>query len=136
MSARRSVHVEGLGHGSLPIPVASTIGGLIATGGIRGVDPQTGELPDTRAQQARQMFANLIRVIEEAGGNADTILKVTVFATDRSARADVDPPWMELFPDPQSRPARHLQVCDLPGGMLLQCDALAVRIQQSDGEPG
>ena len=126
MSARRSVHVEGLGHGGLPIPAASRVGNLIATGGVRGVDPATGVVPDSVAEQVRLMFANLRSIVEAAGGSLDTIVKVTVYANDRSVRKDVDPVWVELFPDEASRPARHLLAVELPPGMSIQCDALAL----------
>lgn len=129
---RRSIEVEGLAHGSLPIPVGSRVGHLIATSGIRGVDPATGELPASVAEQARLMFDNLRRVVEAAGGTAETILKVTVFAADRAHRTAVDPEWLRLFPDASSRPARHLQVTALPGGMALQCEALAVAEEETN----
>ncbi len=38
MSKRRSIEVEGLSHGGTPIPAASRIGNMIASGGIAGVD--------------------------------------------------------------------------------------------------
>jgi 2-iminobutanoate/2-iminopropanoate deaminase len=35
-------------------------------------------------------------------------------------------PWMEMFPDEGSRPARHILNYALPAGMLMQCEALAL----------
>ncbi len=123
---RRSVEVDGLSHGALPIPVASRIGQVIATGGIRGVDPATGIMPEDVGQQAMLMFDNLRRAVEAAGASADSILKVTIWIATADARTALNPPWLALFPDPASRPARHILSYDLPGGMLVQCDALAV----------
>lgn len=125
-SARRSVHVAGLSHGSLPIPVASRVGNVIATGGIRGVDPATGEMPAPVEAQAKLMFSNLRRTVEAAGATVENILKVTVWIATPEARAAINQPWIELFPDPESRPARHILMHDLPGGMLVQCEALAI----------
>lgn len=124
--ARRSVHVEGLSHGALPIPVVSRVGNVIATGGIRGVDPETGEMPADVRGQARLMFDNLHRAIEAAGASVDDILKVTIWIATPAARVEINPPWIALFPDPESRPARHILAYELPGGMLVQCEALAV----------
>jgi enamine deaminase RidA (YjgF/YER057c/UK114 family) len=123
---RRSVDVEGLSHGALPIPVASRVGQVIATGGIRGVDPTTGIMPADVGEQASLMFDNLRRAVEAAGASVDNILKITIWIATPDARVALNPPWLALFPDPASRPARHILSYDLPGGMLVQCDALAV----------
>ena len=101
------------------------MGPFIATGGIRGADLTTGKLVEGLDDQVRQMFSNLRLVIEQAGGGVGTILKVTVWIAVPEARAAINGPWLALFPDPQSRPARHVLNHALPGGMLVQCDALA-----------
>lgn len=124
--SRRSIEAEGLGHGGLPIPTASRIGRFVATGGIRGVDPRTGTMPESVDEQAAAMFDNLRRVVEAAGGTPSDILKVTVWISDPEGRAALNGPWQELFPDAASRPARHVLIYDLPAGMRVQCDALVV----------
>ena len=53
------------------------------------------------------MFANVRRVIEAAGGTPDDIVKMTVWITDRALRPIMNKHWVEMFPDPHSRPARH-----------------------------
>ena len=126
MTARRSIHVEGLGHGKQPIPCAARIGPFVATGGVRGVDPATGEMPDGVGTQVALMFRNLRAIVEAAGVACDDILKVTVWVADPEARDHVNVEWIAMFPDPDSRPARHTVARDLPAGMLVQCEALAV----------
>lgn len=123
---RRSIEVEGLGHNGIPIPSASRIGRVLATGGVRGVDSETGILPEAAEDQAANMFANLQRIVEAGGGKVSDILKLTVWISGPDVRAAVNGPWLKLFPDPASRPARHILVHELPGGMLVQCEALAV----------
>jgi 2-iminobutanoate/2-iminopropanoate deaminase len=130
---RISIHVPGHGHGEAPVPAASRVGPFIATGGVRGVDLASGKLVEGVEAQARQMFANLRVIVEQAGGSVDTILKVTVWAGTPEARSAINAPWLLLFPDPQSRPARHVINQALPGGMLVQCDALAVMVTASPG---
>lgn len=122
---RRSIHVQGLEHGSQPIPAASQVGGLLMSGGISGRDPVTGEIPKDPASEVAQAFANLRAIIEAAGGSLDQVVKVTVFACDRSVRTHVNPVWEEYFPDPASRPARHTLEVPL-ARMRLQLDAVAV----------
>lgn len=123
---RRSVDVDGLSHAGLPIPSASRIGRILATGGIRGNDPVTGVLPDEVEEQAANMFANLQQIVEAGGGRATDILKLTIWVANPEVRQVVNRPWSEVFPDPDSRPARHILVHDLPGGMLIQCEAIAI----------
>ena len=122
---RRNISVPGLGHGDQPIPLAAVVGGLLATGGISGRDPETGSIPEDPAAEVAQAFANLRAILDAAGASADDVLKVTVFVKDRDIRQHVNPVWVELFPDPQSRPARHTLEANL-SGMRLQLECLAV----------
>jgi 2-iminobutanoate/2-iminopropanoate deaminase len=125
-TTRRSIEVEGLTHGSLPIPTASRIGPFIATGGIRGVDRSTGAMPADVADQVRHMFTNLQTIIEAAGGDCGSILKLTIWIKTQDARAPINEEWIRMFPDPHARPARHILNYELGGAMLVQCEALAV----------
>lgn len=126
-SARRSINVEGFTHGAQPIPAASRVGGLVATGGIYGLDPATGSLPDDVEEQARLMFWQLERVMKAAGAGLEHIARMTIYVKVPEARAAVNTQWLIAFPDPASRPARHtLQNDHLPANMLVQCDALAM----------
>ncbi|HVN28724.1 MAG TPA: RidA family protein [Candidatus Binataceae bacterium] len=126
MSKRRSIEVEGFSHGATPIPAASRIGNMIASGGIAGLDTATGKIPDGLEAQVTAMFANVRKVVEAGGGNVEDIIKMTLWVRDRAARAVIDPQWTKMFPDPHSRPARHTLVYQLPDPMLVQCDFLAI----------
>ena len=123
---RRSIDVPGLGHGTNPIPAASRVGPFIATGGIRGVDVATGQMPATLGDQVDHMFGNLKRVLGAAGATLDAVIKITLWTRTADSRPAINAGWLKHFPDPASRPARHLQVHDLGHGMLVQCEALAV----------
>jgi 2-iminobutanoate/2-iminopropanoate deaminase len=125
--ARHSIDVPGLGHGSIPIPAASRVGNLIATGGVRGVNPATGEMPASVTEQVERMFDNLRAILEAAGGSMDTLLKLTIYIKLADARPAINPAWLKHFPDAARRPARHIIENDrLGGGMLVQCEAWAV----------
>ncbi len=126
MGERVSINIEGFSHGSLPIPAASRVGPLVMTGGIHGLDPTTGKIPDDITEQVRIMFANLQRIMVAAGGGFRDIVKMTVYVKVPEARAAVNAEWTKAFPDPGSRPARHTLVNDnLAANMLVQCDATA-----------
>lgn len=127
MSARRSIEIEGFNHGAQPIPAASRVGNIVMTGGVYGLDPATGKIPDGVEKQAELMFANLVRIMQAAGAGMDRVVKMTVYVKVPEARAAVNTQWVAAFPDPASRPARHtFQNDHLPANMLVQCDATAV----------
>jgi 2-iminobutanoate/2-iminopropanoate deaminase len=123
--ARRSIEVPGLRHGA-PIPQASVVGNLLVSGGIGPQDPATGGLPDGTDEQVVMAFANVRRVLTAAGGSVGDIVKVTVFVQDRAIRPVVDKYWVEMFPDEDSRPARHMLRSELQGSMQLQLEVMAV----------
>lgn len=125
MVKRHSVEVKGVHH-KAPIPAGSRIGNLVVSGGIMGLDPATGALAEGLESQAALMFANVRRFVEAAGGSPENIIKMTLWVRDREARATIDPHWMAMFPDPQSRPARHMLVYELPERMMVQCEIMAV----------
>lgn len=131
MSRRKSVHSAGFSHQN-PIPAASRIGDLVASGVINGTDPVTGELGDDLASQCAHMFTHVRNIVEAAGGSTDDILKMTVWMQDRSQREALNAEWLAMFPDPDSRPARHAIQNPIESRFLIQCDLLAVITQQSD----
>jgi len=123
---RRSIEVEGFNHGAQPIPAACRVGPLIMTGGVYGLDPATGRIPDDVGEQAQLMFANLERILAAGGASLADVAKMTVYVKVPEARAAVNAEWLKAFPDPASRPARHTQQNDhLPANMLVQCDVTA-----------
>lgn len=123
---RRSIEVEGFSHGAQPIPAACRVGPLIMTGGVYGLDPATGKIPDDVTEQAQLMFANLARILSAGGAGLGDVAKMTVYVKVPEARAAVNAEWLAAFPDPASRPARHTQQNDhLPANMLVQCDVTA-----------
>jgi 2-iminobutanoate/2-iminopropanoate deaminase len=125
MAGRRSIYVEGFSHKN-PIPAACCIGNLVYSGSIQGTDPATGKYGETLEAQCELMFAQVVRIVEAAGGSAGNIIKMTVWMKDRTQRAALNVPWLRLFPDSQSRPARHTMNADLDSGKLVECDFIAV----------
>ncbi|WP_313802167.1 RidA family protein [Sphingobium sp.] len=125
--ARRSIEIEGFDHAGQPIPAASRKGPLVVTGGVYGLDPETGTLPDDVGEQVRLMFGQLQRILAKAGGGFDDVVRMTVYVKDPAARPFVNEQWLRIFPDAASRPARHTLTYEhLPANMLVQCDAIAM----------
>jgi 2-iminobutanoate/2-iminopropanoate deaminase len=125
MSSRKSITVANIAH-KFPVPNASRIGKIVVSGAIHPTDPKTRIVPADLATQCRNMFANVKSVIEAAGGTTDDIIKVNVFMRDRNNRAPLNVEWLRMFPEPESRPARHAQPLQVEGPALVQCDFMAV----------
>ena len=126
MEKRRSIEVSGVKHVN-PIPAACRRGPFVVSGAIGGADPETGKVPEDLDAQCRQMFENVRRIMSAAGGTPDDIVKMTVWIADRGLRPVMNRYWVEMFPDPHSRPARHTVASgDLVPPMQIQCDLLAI----------
>lgn len=123
---RRSVEIEGFQHDN-PIPSASRIGPFVVSGAISGKDPQTGKIPDSIGEQCALVFRHMRKIVEAASGTPEDILKVTVWLKEGAHRKVVNQEWLKLFPDAESRPARHTFIDQpLAGNMLVQCEFWAV----------
>jgi enamine deaminase RidA (YjgF/YER057c/UK114 family) len=122
---RTSIYIEGFSHKN-PIPAASRIGPLVESGSVLGTDPATGKPAETIEAQCRFMLDNVRSIVEAAGGSTGDIVKLTVWMKDRSQRPALNVPWLEMFPDAASRPARHAIVApELDMGKLIECSFTA-----------
>jgi len=109
-----------------PTPSASRRGPFVVSGAISGADPETGKVPVELDAQCRNMFDNVRRIMTAAGGSPDDIVKMNVWIADRKLRETMNRYWVEMFPDPHSRPARHtIAQADFSPPMQIQCDLLA-----------
>lgn len=106
--------------------MGALVGGILWTSGVMGKDPSTDRLPEDGASQARFMFDNLRELLRIGGATLDDVVRMTVYVKDNGQREAVNEQWLRCFPDPDDRPARHTQVIDLPGRMLVQLEAIAV----------
>jgi enamine deaminase RidA (YjgF/YER057c/UK114 family) len=103
------------------------IGPFMMTSGIFGMEPETRKIPGDIEGQCRLMFANIRRVMEAAGGSVEDIIKVVVWAKDKSFKDAVNKEWLAMFPDAHSRPARHTMMYQgFSGNVLVQCEIVAV----------
>jgi 2-iminobutanoate/2-iminopropanoate deaminase len=122
----RSIEVPGVSHGAAPIPMGARVGNTLYSSGIPGIDPSTGKLGADAAAQAHFAFANMRSMLQAGGATLDDVVRMTVYLKDSTAREHINAQWLECFPDPHDRPARHTLVYDLQGGMLLQLEVVAI----------
>lgn len=126
MGKRQSIDFPGFSHAN-PIPNASRIGNIMMSSVISGRDPESGSMPPELADQIRNIFGHIRNAMEAAGGSPDDILKITFWMNDpASGRQALNGEWEAMFPDPESRPARHTQALTESGASQVKCDFVAV----------
>ncbi|MBO5425673.1 MAG: RidA family protein [Lachnospiraceae bacterium] len=110
-----------------PYSQAIVVGDMIYTSGMIPIIPETGELEtgDIKAQ-AKQAIKNLITLLEEAGSNASSVVKTTVFIKDMNDFASINEVYAEFFTD--NYPARScVEVARLPKDVLIEIEAVALK---------
>lgn len=108
-----------------PYSQAIRAGHLVYTAGQPGIDPVTGAVAgDTFEAQARQAFANLAAVLEDAGSGLERVIKVTCFITDPAAFPTLNALFAEFFPE--TPPVRSAPIVQLPRGLLFSIEAIAI----------
>ena len=110
-----------------PEPATATIGGYTYTNGVIGIDPSTGELPDDPVRQFDLAFSNLITLLEKSGASKDEVGLVTMYIPGSDYRRFINDPWLATFTDEANRPARKTNHVNLPAGVAVQLQAVAVR---------
>jgi len=122
---RRSIDIESLVHGN-PIPAATRIGPYVTSSIVAPFDPGTRNVPETIEGQIDNLFTHVGQMLDGAGATWDDVAKMTFFVADpMESRTALNGPWLEHFPDPSSRPARHNRKVDWPGPAQISCDFVA-----------
>ena len=125
MAKRQSIEIPGFPHGN-PIPGASRIGGLVMSSIISGRNPDGSGMPEAVEDQIANIFKHIRAGIETAGGTPDDIIKVDFWMEDpASGRALLNDEWVKMFPDEDSRPARHTQHLPPGGASKVSCNFTA-----------
>lgn len=100
-------------------------GELVFVSGQPGIDPVTGEVPTEFEQQARNAFENLAKVVGAADLTMGDVVKTTVYLADASKFAILNSLFGEYFA--KSPPTRATPIVELPKGLLISIEAIAVR---------
>ena len=117
MAKRKSINYPGFKHEN-PIPNASRIGNILMSSIISGRDPQTSQMPPDLDGQVTNIFKQIKLCVEAAGGTVDDIIK--------TGRKALNGEWSAMFPDPESRPARHTLALPQNAANHVTCDFTAV----------
>ena len=109
-----------------PIPAAAIHGDFLVSSVISGKSLVTDAYSTDKNEQISLVFEYVEKIISEAGGTVQDIIKMDLYFRDKNDRSLVNPEWERMFPNPNKRPARHAQIGDLPENCCLQVTITAV----------
>jgi 2-iminobutanoate/2-iminopropanoate deaminase len=118
---RKSFEVSSMQH-SNPIPAVTRVGPLVMSSVIASREPHANAVPDSIEAQLSNLFHHVGEMLAAAGADWRHVAKMTFYLPSLDFRAQLNTPWVERFPDPDSRPARHTQIGATP---YAQCDFVA-----------
>lgn len=99
-------------------------GNLLFASGQLGINPATGELPASFAEQAEQSLKNVKAILAEAGLGFENVVKATVFMSDMANFGALNEVYGRYFVKPY--PARSaVAVKELPKGALVEIEVIA-----------
>jgi reactive intermediate/imine deaminase len=107
-----------------PYSQAVRRGNILAIGGQVGTDPYSGILCDGIHEQLRQAMTNVKELLKEAGASFADVVMMHIFLTQEGHFREMNNVLSEFLTEPF--PARTTVYSQLPPGMLVEVDALAV----------
>lgn len=125
MSLRQRLYVPGIEH-KAPIPMGIKIGNMVYSSALNGKDPSTGQRPADVKKEVQFVFQHIKSLIENAGGTTQHIAHMSVHLSDNQYRSLVNEQWLQMFPNEEDRPVRHITIKDLGEDMHIQIEFVAV----------
>lgn len=110
-----------------PYSQAIEVNGLVFVSGQIPLDPQTGQLVDGNIkEQTKRVFENIKAILNAAGCDLNSVVKVTVFAKDISNFSAINEVYSEYFQN--HKPARSfVEVSALPRNAQVEIEVIAVK---------
>jgi 2-iminobutanoate/2-iminopropanoate deaminase len=122
---RRNYEVPGIGHDD-PIPMASSIGPLLQSSGMFGIDPATGKRVEGLTAQLDKALRNLRALLDQAGAAAENILHLTVMLQDYADAPQVREALCAFFPHEERAPAIKFISFRMPAHWRVQFHVTAI----------
>ncbi len=107
---RTNHEIEGHGHHD-PIPMGARAGDLFCSSGVSGVDTAGDdklEPVEGAAGQAHHGLRNVGSLVRAGGGTMADVGLITLLVQDYDDLPVIDAEWVQMFPDPEDRPARQV----------------------------
>lgn len=112
---------------TLPAPLSQGIrkGPILQVSGQLPFDPTTGQVVGTTvAEQTTQVLRNVTAVLKAAGAGLEDVVMLRVYLTDPAHLPELNEAYAAAVGEPF--PARTTVYMQLPPGLLVEIDALAV----------
>jgi 2-iminobutanoate/2-iminopropanoate deaminase len=105
--------------------IRATASTFVFISGQLGIRPESGDIvDDTIDGQTRMALENLLAVVAEAGGDAQSVVKTTIYLASMADFGGMNKVYSSFFTAPY--PARAcVAVGSLPKGALVQIEAVA-----------
>ena len=101
-----------------PYSQAIEVNGMVYTSGIIPVVPETGEIPEGSAAQAKQALTNLSNLLAAAGTDMNHVVKTTVFIKEMNDFGAINEVYATFFEG--DFPARScVEVARLPKDIVI-----------------
>lgn len=127
---RETVHIPGGREHKNPVPALIRMGNMVFSASISGEKPVTDEVSPDPAEQIAMAFFKLRQAIEAAGGTTGSIARINFYIPESGSRKElteiINGEWLAMFPDPEDRPVRKVYPMDVPRGLFIQLDFIAV----------
>lgn len=99
--------------------------GFVFVSGQLPINKDTGDMPETVAEQTQQSLDNIAAILAAKGLSMADVVKTTVFLTDMDKFAEMNGVYAAAFSD--DAPARSaFQVVRLPKDALVEIECIAV----------
>ena len=97
MATRKIIQTDKAPKAIGPYSQALQIGDMLYVSGQLGMDPATGKLVESTADQAKQALTNIQAILSEAGFEMKDIVQVQVFLADIADFAQVNEVYKTFF---------------------------------------
>ena len=109
-----------------PYSQALDTGNMLFISGQIPINPETGVMPESVEEQAKQVLTNITNILAEAGLTMANVVKTSVFLSDLNDFAKVNEVYASFFAEPY--PARScVQVAAIPKGAKVEIETIAVK---------
>ena len=125
LSKRKNYEVPGIGHED-PIPMGSSIGPLLQSSGMFGIDPRTGKRVEGLEAQLEKGVANVKSLLDQAGTTEKSAAHLTVMLQDFADAPRISQALAKLFPDPDNAPALKIVHYRMPAHWRVQFHLTAI----------
>ena len=123
---RKNYEVPGVGHDD-PIPMGSSIGPLLQSSGMFGIDPATGKRVEGLERQLGHALDNVRSLLARAGMTPADVAHLTVMLQDYADAPTVSAALAAVFPDPASAPALKFITYRMPAHWRVQLHVSAIK---------